>query len=172
MNNLDWLEITILLQGNFTSVFSFGCTASQTSIEGRWPPDPPVRGDWPPWTPAGGTSAPLAPTHLEGCKNFLGYTSGWNKYLWTIMLHTQQSPTWRMIVATPSLLHLLDNESSLDLEISHLHRHPWRPIETEHILSFSLVTTFVSISAWFWLVCIFSNFNSPSSNNGTWDVCV
>ena len=89
------------------------------------------------------------------------------QYLWIqniIRLHTQQSPTWRLIIETPPLLHSLDNESSLDLVVSHLHRHPWRPIETKHILSFFVVTTFVSISAGFWLVCIFSSFNSPSSN--------
>ena len=88
----------------------------------------------------------------------------WYKVNKIIRLHTQQYPTWRLIVATPPLLHLLDNDSSLDLDVPHLHHHRWRPIETEHILSFSLVTTFVSISAGFWLVCIFSSFNSPSSN--------
>ena len=88
----------------------------------------------------------------------------WYKVNKIIRLHTQQSPTWRLIVATPPLLHLVDNDSSLDLVVSHLHHHPWRPIETEHVLSFSLVTTFVSISTGFWLVCIFSSFKSPSSN--------
>ena len=63
-----------------------------------------------------------------------------------IKLHTQQSPTWRLIVATPPLLHLLENDSTLDLDVSHLHHHTWRPIETGQNLSFSLVTTFVNIS--------------------------
>ena len=36
------------------------------------------------------------------------------------MLHMQQSPTWRMTVETPSLLHLLEADCSLDLVVSHL----------------------------------------------------
>ena len=32
-------------------------------------------------------------------------------------------PIWRPIIATPSLLHLLDNASTLDLVVSHLHHH-------------------------------------------------
>ena len=34
MNGLDWLEITILLQGNFTSVFSFGGAAPENPTRG------------------------------------------------------------------------------------------------------------------------------------------
>ena len=34
MNGPDWLEITILLQGNFTSVFSFGGTAPENPRQG------------------------------------------------------------------------------------------------------------------------------------------
>ena len=43
------------------------------------------------------------------------------------------------------------------------HLHAWRPTETEQELNFSLVTPFVNMFAGFWLVCIFSNFNSSSS---------
>ena len=46
----------------------------------------------------------------------------------------------------------------------HIQYTALRPIATKNNLSFSLVTTFVSISAGFWLVCIFSSFNYPSSN--------
>ena len=37
MNNPDWLEITILLQGNFTDVFSFGGAAPETPRQGGLP---------------------------------------------------------------------------------------------------------------------------------------
>ena len=33
MNDPDWIEITILLQGNFTSVFSFGGVASPFKVQ-------------------------------------------------------------------------------------------------------------------------------------------
>ena len=100
----------------------------------------------------------------------------WYKINKIIRLHTQRSPTWRLIVATPLLLNLLGNDSILDLVVSHLHHHTWRTIETEHNLSFSLVTTFFSISAGFWLVCIFSSLTVHLPIlivwNGTWVVYV
>ena len=48
MNGSDWLEITILLQDNFTSVFSFGGAALETPRQGGLhkvpaaPPGPPM----------------------------------------------------------------------------------------------------------------------------------
>ena len=152
MNGPDWLEITILLQGNFTYVFSFRGTAPETPRQGG--------------APKSAATPPRLPRHhliTRGVSTPFSYTGPtlWYKINNIFRLHTQQSPTWRLIVTTPPLLHLLDIDSSLDLDISHIHHHPWRPIETEHNLSFSLVTTFVSISVGFWLVCIFPSFNCP-----------
>ena len=79
------------------------------------------------------------------------------------MLHNQQSPTWRLISTTPPFSYLLDYDPSWTWKISHLHIHSWRPNETEHELIFSLITPFVNMSTWFWLVCIFSYFKCPSS---------
>ena len=79
------------------------------------------------------------------------------------MLHNQQSPTWRLISTNPLLLYMLDFEPSWTWKISHLHLQSWRPTETEQELSFSLVTPFVNMSTGFWLVCIVSIFNCPSS---------
>ena len=49
MNGPDWLEITILLQGNFTAVFSFGGAVPETPRQGGLPkvaaapPGPPLQ---------------------------------------------------------------------------------------------------------------------------------
>ena len=52
MNGPDWLEITRLLQGNFTSIFSFRGASHKPPPEDRWSPDPPAEEDLPP--PRGG----------------------------------------------------------------------------------------------------------------------
>ena len=151
MNSPDWLEITILLQGNFTAVLSFGGAAPETPRQGG----APKSRCRPPWTP-------------HGSDYFMGgvAASFWTGVQCGGTIEDNQAPH-------PTISHLETDCSNstaapfagqwllFDLAVSHLHRHPWRPTETEHILSFSLVTTFVSISAGFWLVCIFSSFNSP-----------
>jgi len=70
MNGIDWLEITILLQGKITSIFSFVGTTPEPPSGDRWPLDPHEGDKSPPRTP-----------RVEGCTNFLGYTSDWNKDL-------------------------------------------------------------------------------------------
>ena len=155
MNSRDWLRNYNILQGDFTSIFSFGGATSilRRGLGSKESSSPPLD--------------PLA-AHING--RHYCHMKKWGpmqRYLWIkkiIKLHTQQSLTWRLIIATPLLLHLLDNDSTLYLVVSHLHHHSWRPIETEQNLNFSLVTTFVNISVGFWLVCIFPSFNYPSSN--------
>jgi len=79
MNSLDWIEIIILLQGNFTSVLASGALPPKPPSGDRWPSDPPAVGTP---NPPGGISPPhTRPPRVEGCTIFLGYTSGWNKDL-------------------------------------------------------------------------------------------
>ena len=153
--DLQW-NYNLLLQGNFCF--------------GGFAPEPPLGPACPQTLQRG--YPPSALPHVEECTYFWGVNTSWginiaeSKDLWIrkiIRLHNQQSPTWRLISKTPPLLYMPDFEPSWTWQISHLHLHSWRPTETEQELSFSLVTPFVNMSAGFWLVCIFSIFNCPSS---------
>ena len=63
MNGPDLLEITILLQGNFTFVFSFRGAAPETPAGGPLAPGPPSRGDGLHPNPRRGYNSPRTPLH-------------------------------------------------------------------------------------------------------------
>ena len=66
----------------------------------HWPSGPPPR------SPRGGLS-PLSPLGWDECTVNLGYKHGCSILSLEIKLHNQQSPTWRLIIATPPLLQFL-----------------------------------------------------------------
>ena len=87
MNGPDWLEITILLQGNFTAVFSFGGTAPESPHQGGGLPKVTAALPGPPlqWIFYGRRCCPIT--------NW----SPMQRYLWIqkiIRLHTQQRENW------------------------------------------------------------------------------
>ena len=76
----------------------------------------------------------------------------------TKISHLETNP-----IARP-LLHLAPTRSNhYGLCCSFIHVQSRRPTKAKEEFSFSLVTTFVNISARFLLVCIFSSFKRPSS---------
>ena len=126
----------------------------------RLPPDP-TEGVPPLCTPSRGRVYILL-----WCKYFMGYKHSWKQGPLYQEYNQAPQPTISQLetnLNNSTLLYMLDSEPSWTWKISHLHLHSWRPTETEQELSFSLVTLFVNMSAGFWLVCIFSIFNFPSS---------
>ena len=112
MVQIDY-EITIFYKV-FLKKNPFGDAASEPMPRGSLTPNsiPP-----PPWTPPttimGGKYHPTAPHWGLGSKPSRNKTSEIKKI---IRLHTQQSPTWRLITVTPPQLHLLDYPLNLDVE--------------------------------------------------------
>ena len=72
MNSPDWLEITILLQGNFTYVFGFGGATPETPVGGLLAPEPPSRGGSAPPNPRGGDRSSPHPTAWRGVQKLPG----------------------------------------------------------------------------------------------------
>jgi len=111
MNGPNWLEITRLLQGNFTSIFGFGDTVPEPPPRDRWPSDPLAGGDLPPQTPIRGTSPPCTPPR-GGVYSLPGVYIR----LKPLIIEDNQAPH-------PTISHVETDDSALDLAISHLLHH-------------------------------------------------